>query len=565
LAVVGSTFKSAAESDAVWERFLPSHYRDIITRAVDFPNLTPSSSFASKKQLYLWLSNHPLLIDQGTKLHGTSQLYGATHPAIGDGYPYPSPGAYGFEYQPTEVAVGVSGSESETQSVYLDPEGGQRLQYQIVPRNPVFRRSFSIGNRRRQRTTSVLNGDSCDRKYPKARGDGWMEIEMGEYFNKGGGGEDEELEMSVMEVERGDWKSGLIVQGIEIRPKSGFKNYDMHGNTQRREETGGWRFLFNKGGGGEDEELEMSVMEVERGDWKSGLIVQGIEIRPEIDACRLAVVGSTFKSAGESDAVWERFLPSHYKDIITRAVDFPNPTPSSPFASKKQLYLWLSDHPLLIDQGTMSFSLEKSSGRICYMLAARNLAIVWGDTPSYWRWISIPESRFSEVAELINVCWLEIRGKINTSMLSPNTTYAAFFVFKSTADAYGFEYHPTEVAVGVSGSESETQSVYLDPERGQRLQFQIVPRKPVFRRGFGISNRWRQRTTSVLNGESCDRKYPKVRGDGWMEIEMGEYFNKGGGGEDEELEMSVMEVERGDWKSGLIVQGIEIRPKVVDK
>ncbi|KAF7131510.1 hypothetical protein RHSIM_Rhsim09G0130600 [Rhododendron simsii] len=288
----------------------------------------------------------------------------------------------------------------------------------------------------------------------------------------------------------------------------------------------------------------------------------GQTIRVVLRPTGLAVVGSTFKSAAESDAVWERFLPSQYKDIITRAVDFPNLTrsSSSSFASKKQLYLWLSDHPLLIDQGTKSFSLEKSSGRICYMLAARNLTIVWGDTPSYWRWISIPESRFSEVAELINVCWLEIRGKINTSMLSPNTTYAAFFVFKSTVGAYGFEYQPTEVAVGVSGSESETQSVYLDPEGGQRLQYQIVPRNPVFHRGFSIGNRWRQRTTSV-----CDRKYPKVRGDGWVEIEMGEYFNKGGGGEDEELEMSVMEVERGDWKSGLIVQGIEIRPKVVDK
>ncbi|KAG5532816.1 hypothetical protein RHGRI_027190 [Rhododendron griersonianum] len=434
-----------------------------------------------------------------------------------------------------------------------------------------------------------------------------------------------------------------------------------------------------------------------------GCIANVASLTSPQDACRLAVVGSTFKSAAESDAVWERFLPSHYRDIITRAVDFPNLTPSSSsFASKKQLYLWLSDHPLLIDQGTKikkeegdrveldadkevdeeivkevaiqvddtkivtdvgdqvvedqnnctlevvdtniselhnskmddcykvalqvatvervdddidkpkeeksiefittttvdehsleaiqlstigvhvplekdilmagnnfldtkSFSLEKSSGRICYMLAARNLAIVWGDTPSYWRWISIPESRFSEVAELINVCWLEIRGKINTSMLSPNTTYAAFFVFKSTAGAYGFEYQPAEVAVGVSGSESETQSVYLDPEGGQRLQYQIVPRNPVFRRSFSIGNRWRQRTTSVLNGDSCDRKYPKARGDGWMEIEMGEYFNKGGGGEDEELEMSVMEVERGDWKSGLIVQGIEIRPKVVDK
>lgn len=202
------------------------------------------------------------------------------------------------------------------------------------------------------------------------------------------------------------------------------------------------------------------------------------------------------------------------------------------------------------------------------MLAARNLTIVWGDTPRYWRWISLPESRFSEVAELVDVCWLEIRGKINTSMLSPDTTYAAFFVFKSTAGAQGFEYQPAEVAVGISGGESKTQRVFLDPEGGKRLRYQIVPRHSgVLRRGFSIGNRWRQRALadqgreSELNGES-DRKYPKPRGDGWMEIELGGYFNQGG--EDRELEMSVLEVEGGGWKSGLIVQGIEIRPKAVD-
>lgn len=303
-----------------------------------------------------------------------------------------------------------------------------------------------------------------------------------------------------------------------------------------------------------------------------GCIANIVSLTTPRDACRVAVVASMFKSAAESDAVWERFLPPDYKEIITRAVDVPAPPgPSSssfPFASKKQLFLWLSEHPLLIDHGTKSFSLERSSGRKCYMLAARNLTIVWGDTPRYWRWISLPESRFSEVAELVDVCWLEIRGKINTSMLSPDTTYAAFFVFKSTAGAQGFEYQPAEVAVGISGGESKTQSVFLDPEGGKRLRYQIVPRHSgVFRHGFSIGNRWRQRALadqgreSELNGES-DRKYPKPRGDGWMEIELGEYINQGG--EDKDLEMSVLEVEGGGWKSGLIVQGIEIRPKAVD-
>jgi len=138
--------------------------------------------------------------------------------------------------------------------------------------------------------------------------------------------------------------------------------------------------------------------------------------------------------------------------------------------------------------------------------------------------------RFAEVAELVAVCWLDIRGKISTSMLSPNTTYVAFLVFRLRAGAYGFEYPPAEVAIGISGYEHETQTVYLDPRRGRRrLRHQTVPR-------------------------------PKVRGDGWMEIELGEYLNEEG--EERELEMSVKEVKDLRWKSGLIIQGIDIRPKV---
>ncbi|CAL5321946.1 hypothetical protein CsSME_00000087 [Camellia sinensis var. sinensis] len=282
-----------------------------------------------------------------------------------------------------------------------------------------------------------------------------------------------------------------------------------------------------------------------------GCIANVLSLTSPGDACRLSLVASLFRSAAESDGVWETFLPSDYMDIIGRAVD---PTPSSPW-SKKQLYLWLSDNSLIIDNGTKSFSLEKWSGKKCYMLAARDLSIVWGDTPQYWKWTSLSESRFSEVAELVSVCWLEIHGKIKTSMLSPNTTYAAYLVFKSTEEAYGFEYQPAEVTVGITGGESETQTVYLDPDTGHRQQFQIIPRPG------GVFNRIRTRMLRPFASISrqSDSRYPKARGDGWMEIQLGEYFNKDG--DDGELEMSLREVRGGNWKSGLIVHGIDIRPK----
>jgi len=62
------------------------------------------------------------------------------------------------------------------------------------------------------------------------------------------------------------------------------------------------------------------------------------------DACRLSVVSKLFHSAAESDALWERFLPSNYRFIISQCMlpDYP---------SKKALYLALSDHHVILDEG----------------------------------------------------------------------------------------------------------------------------------------------------------------------------------------------------------------------
>ncbi|XP_059628694.1 F-box protein PP2-B11-like [Cornus florida] len=269
------------------------------------------------------------------------------------------------------------------------------------------------------------------------------------------------------------------------------------------------------------------------------------------ETCRLSLVASTFRSAADSDSVWETFLPSDYQDLIGRASDSSRPV----FASKKELYLRLSNHPLIIDGGTKSFSLEKWSGKKCFMLAARYLTIVWGDTPRYWKWTSLPESRFTEVAELVDVCWLEIRGKIHTQMLSPATTYAAYLVFKWATTVYGFGHRSAEGWVRISGSEGESRSLYLDPDGWQWPRTQIVPRRMGF---FNRRPANMVRPLAAMLRQSNDQ-CPKERGDGWFEMELGEHLNKSG--EDGELEICLQEVKGGNWKSGLILQGIELRPK----
>lgn len=54
---------------------------------------------------------------------------------------------------------------------------------------------------------------------------------------------------------------------------------------------------------------------------------------------------------------------------------------------------------------------------------------------------------------------------------------------------------------------------------------------------------------------------PRTRKDGWLEIELAEYYNKEG--EDRELDISLKGAVNVKRQSGIIIQGLEIRPKVV--
>ncbi|KAI7983008.1 F-box protein PP2-B15 [Camellia lanceoleosa] len=63
-----------------------------------------------------------------------------------------------------------------------------------------------------------------------------------------------------------------------------------------------------------------------------------------LDACSSLSVSSSFRSAANSDIVWERLLPFDYEDIVSRSV-----TPLK-FSSKKEIFVCLCD-PILTDGG----------------------------------------------------------------------------------------------------------------------------------------------------------------------------------------------------------------------
>ncbi|MBA0716459.1 hypothetical protein Golax_015287 [Gossypium laxum] len=241
------------------------------------------------------------------------------------------------------------------------------------------------------------------------------------------------------------------------------------------------------------------------------------------DALRVSLVSSCFRSASDSDLVWERFLPSDYAEIVSNSV-----TPLM-FCSKKELFRCLSDS-VLIDGGNKVFKLEKLSGKKCYILSAKELSITWSSNPLYWSWISMAESRFCRVAVLRTTDWLEIGGKIRTKMLTPNTTYGAYLIMKISERAYGLDLMASEITLEV-GNQVCSSNVFLKHGEGSKE----------------MGNLGHKKEGSV-----------REREDGWMEVELGEFYS---GEKDEQVKMSLMEVKGCHLKGGLLIEGIEFRPK----
>ncbi|KAI3977788.1 hypothetical protein MKX01_040533 [Papaver californicum] len=251
---------------------------------------------------------------------------------------------------------------------------------------------------------------------------------------------------------------------------------------------------------GEVVEISEDINYLER--LPEGCISDILSLTSPADVCRSSLFSTLFKSAADSDALSEKFLPADYQDIISRAF-YPFLSVAS---SKKELYSRLCDYELLIDGG-------------------------------------YPGSRFAKVAELKWVCWLEIREKLDTRLLSPKTFYAAFLVLKfKERVVYGFDYQTIKAkvevvgrAVGNSGVCSEERRIYL------------------------VANGEHASPDPMLKGQYVARE----RGEGWMEVEMGHFYNEElEENEGEEVHMSVLETERLGAKYGIIVQGMELRPKV---
>jgi len=83
-----------------------------------------------------------------------------------------------------------------------------------------------------------------------------------------------------------------------------------------------------------------------------GCIAAIVSRTTPLDAGRLSVVSKTFRSASDSDEVWNHFLPSDsqfFDSIISHTPSLAN------IPTQKYLYLALSDRPIIINNGRKVF------------------------------------------------------------------------------------------------------------------------------------------------------------------------------------------------------------------
>ncbi|XP_019156033.1 PREDICTED: lectin-like [Ipomoea nil] len=201
-------------------------------------------------------------------------------------------------------------------------------------------------------------------------------------------------------------------------------------------------------------------------------------------------------------------FPHNYEAILRDADDFVDRS------SKEKLFEQLYAG-VFLDQKKKKYWVDRRWRKNCFILFARDVSITWGEDKRYWHWPMHQESSEISVpvAELLNVCWLEIHGRFDVSKLSPETTYEVIFVVMLKDPAYGWHIPVNLRLILPDGSRQERKENLMEKARGK-----------------------------------------------WIEIQAGE-FDMRSMAKNGEIEFSIYEYEGSIWKRGLVIKNVVIRAK----
>ncbi|XP_068653963.1 protein PHLOEM PROTEIN 2-LIKE A9-like [Aristolochia californica] len=141
------------------------------------------------------------------------------------------------------------------------------------------------------------------------------------------------------------------------------------------------------------------------------------------------------------------------------------------------------------------------------------LTIIWGGPASngrYWH-------KATDFVELIAVTWLEVKCSLPLSFLSANTQYELSFSLKFKEESQGWNTHPVIFCVRVPGQKTIYKRVDLSKEIA-------------------------------------------TSGNDWIDLPKGLVFKIENTKENEKLDFGMYEIENDQWKKGLMIQSVKIKP-----
>ncbi|KAI3692370.1 hypothetical protein L6452_32184 [Arctium lappa] len=267
------------------------------------------------------------------------------------------------------------------------------------------------------------------------------------------------------------------------------------------------------------------------------IIIEGIEFRPLEKVVHDVLEDVKVDMQPTSD------LPNDYKQIIKLSKD------TIKWTTKKELYnlfckgfLISKRNGFLINNGEEWFSIA-NNGKKCPMLPARAILV-----KSEWKWKRLPSSRFKEVAldcngEFSIIC------KIRSQILSPQTIYACYLVYKITENPS--EFMPPMRALDKNypfhGSLILHTLLRDSCFAGLWNIYLLTPQIRVINPKDG------QNTHNPMNISEV-KDLPQLRNDGWMEVQVWEFCTG------IITEMISMHLALTRPPPGVIVQGIEFKP-----
>ncbi|KAI7732219.1 hypothetical protein M8C21_006102 [Ambrosia artemisiifolia] len=231
-----------------------------------------------------------------------------------------------------------------------------------------------------------------------------------------------------------------------------------------------------------------------------------------------------------TDIDWGERLPRDYIHIVKWSKDIDESM------TRKEVYFVLRKG-LYINNSQQWFSISKKSKQRL-MLPAR---AVLPNEGSKWNFLSLPGSRFQEVAESRDSNHLVISLEFDSQLLSTGIMYACYLIYKLPENASVFE--------GIIVVSFDTRA-HVPVEH--HVYLVTPPHTPIIE----LSPGERPPRTRKIKG------HPKLRKDGWMEIQVCELYN--GSITPHTCSESGYLESLNEWNfTGLLVQGIELRPAKV--